>query len=184
MDEEIAFLRQHMDETGTKEIAGSLFIQGRINQQDVILVKSGIGKVNAAITATLLMELFQPSQVINTGTAGGTGDHLEVGDIVIGTETVHHDADVTGFNYQYGQVPGMPPVFKASKSLVLAVQKVLDELQVPNHIGLIATGDSFMDKPEKINKVKRTLSGCHCFGNGSSSNCTGLFSVRGTFCHH
>src|SRR5699024_12271248 len=102
----------------TDTVAGALFIQGGLNSKQVILVKSGIGKVNAAMTATILMEKFNPTAIINTGTAGGFSEQLEVADLVIGEESVNHDVDVSGFDYAYGILPGIADRCQAAYNLV------------------------------------------------------------------
>ncbi|WP_163115820.1 5'-methylthioadenosine/S-adenosylhomocysteine nucleosidase, partial [Acinetobacter baumannii] len=81
---------------------------GKINGVDVALLKSGIGKVAAAIGTTLLLEHFRPDVVINTGSAGGLDAKLNVGDIVVSTEVRYHDADVTAFGYEPGQMAQCP----------------------------------------------------------------------------
>ena len=118
MDEEIEFIKSEMDNKQEFEIANSLFIEGTINDNLVVLVKSGIGKVNAAMTTTILIERFQPSHIINTGSAGGFDNSLEVGDVVVGKQLVYHDVDVTAFNYEFGQVPQLPPTFKSDDELI------------------------------------------------------------------
>src|SRR5699024_4869144 len=86
---------------------------------------------------------------------GGFSEQLNVADLVIGNETVHHDVDVTGFDYAYGQVPGLPERYKADNQLIGTAEKVLAQLKINHKIGLIATGDAFMNDPEKINSVKQ-----------------------------
>lgn len=94
MDEEIALLMEKMTNKKEATIANCLFVQGELLGQDVVLLKSGIGKVNAAMATTIMHERYAPSKVINTGSAGGFSKGLEVGDIVISTQVVHHDVDV------------------------------------------------------------------------------------------
>jgi 5''-methylthioadenosine/S-adenosylhomocysteine nucleosidase len=81
----------------------------------VVLVESGIGKVEAGITTEHLIVEFQADVVINSGSAGGIGDGLHVGDVVVSTATAYHDVDATAFGYQYGQLPGQPARFEASQ---------------------------------------------------------------------
>lgn len=154
MDEEIEFIKSEMDNKQEFEIANSLFIEGTINDNLVVLVKSGIGKVNAAMTTTILIERFQPSHIINTGSAGGFDNSLEVGDVVVGKELVYHDVDVTAFNYEFGQVPQLPPTFKSDDELIEKAISILDELKINYQSGLIATGDSFMSDVERVKQVK------------------------------
>lgn len=150
MDEEIAVLQEAMSHKKKQQIANVLFIEGEIAEQEVVLLKSGIGKVNAAMATTLLIENFQADIVINTGTAGGFSSDLNVGDIVIGSELVHHDVDVTAFDYVLGQVPELPATFKSDQALIKASKKVLEQLGINSLIGLVATGDSFMSDPMLI----------------------------------
>lgn len=157
MDEEIALLKEVMDITNETEIANSLFIEGRLDGKKVVLVKSGIGKVNAAMTTTILMEKYAPSYVINTGSAGGFSDKLAVGDVVISRDVVHHDVDVTAFDYVYGQVPNMPASFKANEEMIQQTESILKELKIQSEIGLIATGDSFMSDPNRVTFVRETF---------------------------
>src|SRR5690625_3139884 len=154
MDEEIEYIQHIMTDKNNIEIANVLFIEGKIGSQQVVLLKSGIGKVNAAMATTILMERFAPSYVINTGSAGGFTNHLKVGDIVIANEVVHHDVDVTAFNYTYGQVPNLPPTFLADETLMNKVKITLDTLSIPYQIGLLGTGDSFMSEEQRIASVK------------------------------
>lgn len=153
MEEEVEMVLQQMDDYKKHLVANGVFYEGKINDQEVILLQSGIGKVNAAMGTTILIERFQPDVVINTGSAGGFDKALNVGDIVISSEVVHHDVDVTGFDYELGQVPNMPVTFAANASLIKKVETILEQLKVNSKVGLIGTGDVFMNKPERINDV-------------------------------
>lgn len=151
MDEEVAILREKISNRQETTVAGSVFYTGTLNGYDVILLKSGIGKVNAAISTTILLQQFKPDYVINTGSAGGHLATLNVGDIVISSEVRHHDVDVTIFNYEYGQVPGLPAAFKADENLIALAEKSAEgNTNVQVVTGLIATGDSFMNDPERV----------------------------------
>ncbi|GAB3795164.1 5'-methylthioadenosine/S-adenosylhomocysteine nucleosidase [Virgibacillus kimchii] len=159
MDEEVAILLDNMTEREEHTVANCLFVKGRIHGKKVVLLKSGIGKVNAAMATTIMHERFKPAQVINTGSAGGFHDDLEIGDIVISTDVVHHDVDATAFDYEYGQVPGMPLSYQADSKLVDKVMYALDKLELPYKKGLIATGDSFMDDEHRVRFVKEKFNG-------------------------
>ncbi len=155
MDEEVELLKEKMDILETERIANSDFYVGKLEGKEVVLLKSGIGKVNAAIATTILFERYQPGFVINTGSAGGFHNDLEVGDLVISTEVVHHDVDVTAFDYKYGQVPGLPASFQADPILIekaMLAAKKLDEIEAMK--GLISTGDSFMQAEAKVQFVR------------------------------
>lgn len=157
MDEEIAILLQHIQRKEHVNIAGCAFIQGELHGKDVILLKSGIGKANAAMATTIMHERFHPDYVINTGSAGGFMNELEVGDIVISNAVVQHDVDVTGFDYEYGQIPNMPQYFQADKTLMKQTEEVLKGLEVRYQIGVIATGDVFMNDPDRVSFVRNTF---------------------------
>lgn len=148
MDEEIALLLENITEKEEITIANCLFVKGKLYDKEVVLLKSGIGKVNAAMATTIMHERFNPAHIINTGSAGGFSKNLKIGDIVISTEVVHHDVDVTAFDYAYGQVPGMPAAFPADADLVLKAAEAINKLSVNYEEGLIATGDSFMEDPD------------------------------------
>jgi adenosylhomocysteine nucleosidase len=155
MEQEVAILKSHLENISETKVSEFTFYQGKIGNSDVVLVQSGIGKVASAIATTLVINLFKPNYVINTGSAGGFDPELKVGDIAIGSELVHHDVDVTAFNYEFGQVPGMPATFKSDTQLVEAAQSVIGNMEnVTCKTGLVATGDSFMCDPERINETR------------------------------
>lgn len=155
MEEEVVILRDKIEDRRTETIAGCEFTLGKMNGADVILLRSGIGKVNAAMSTTILLEKFKPDFVVNTGSAGGYNPDLNVGDVVISSEVRHHDVDVTAFGYEYGQVPKLPPAFEADSELVdiaVAAAKEIEDIQVVK--GLIATGDTFMNDPKRVDYIK------------------------------
>jgi len=154
MDEEIAFLLNHISDQKEITIANSLFIQGRLAGSDVVLLKSGIGKVNAAMGTTIMHERFSPTYVINTGSAGGFATDLVVGDIVISSHVVHHDVDATAFDYAYGQVPQMPAMYEADADLIDRSATVLKKMNINSRTGVIATGDSFMQDPLRVQDIR------------------------------
>lgn len=155
MEEEVSLLREQIENKQTEVIAGCEFIAGTLGNKEIILLRSGIGKVNAAMSTTILMERYQPDVVINTGSAGGYNPELKVGDLVISTEVRHHDVDVTIFGYEYGQVPQLPPAFKADQGLIDAAAKAALQLEdIQAVTGLIATGDSFMNDPVRVEFVR------------------------------
>ncbi|RAU19366.1 5'-methylthioadenosine/S-adenosylhomocysteine nucleosidase [Nitrincola tibetensis] len=157
MDQEIELLKNTLADCQSFSVAGYEFHQGHMHGVDVILLKSGIGKVNAAIGTAVLLHDFKPDCVINTGSAGGFDPSLTVGDVVISKEVLHHDADLTIFGYRPGQLPGMPPAFIPDPLLSDIAEFCINQIEgVATVHGLIATGDSFMNKPEKV-EATRTL---------------------------
>ncbi|ARI76982.1 5'-methylthioadenosine/S-adenosylhomocysteine nucleosidase [Halobacillus mangrovi] len=154
MDEEIELLQSKMEHTTQQEIAGVLFIEGTLHGKSVVLLKSGIGKVNAAMSATILHERFNIDSVINTGSAGGFAKDLEVGDVVISNLVTHHDVDVTAFQYEYGQVPGMPSMYPADETLIEQAMAAVEKTNAKAKRGIIATGDSFMHEQSRVDFVR------------------------------
>ena len=155
MEEEVALLREQIENKQTEITAGCEFTTGTIQDREVVLLKSGIGKVNAAMSTTILLAKYKPNVVINTGSAGGYNPDLKVGDLVISSEVRHHDVDVTIFGYEYGQVPQLPPAFAADQALIEVAKKAANKLDgVQTVTGLITTGDSFMNDPERVEFVR------------------------------
>ncbi|OMF61841.1 5'-methylthioadenosine/S-adenosylhomocysteine nucleosidase [Paenibacillus sp. FSL R5-0490] len=155
MEEEVTLLRDKIEDKQQDTIAGCEFTAGKMNGADVVLLRSGIGKVNAAMSTAILLERYKPDYVINTGSAGGFNPELNVGDTVISTEVRHHDVDVTAFGYEYGQVPQLPAAFEADHSLVQVAEacaREIGDIQVVR--GLIATGDSFMSDPARVDYIR------------------------------
>lgn len=107
MEEEILLLKSKMSNKKEWTEAKADFIEGQIGEVEVVLVRCGIGKVNAALTTTLLLAKHDIDLIVNTGSAGGIGAGLHVGDVVIASEMAYHDVDATVFGYSIGQVPQM-----------------------------------------------------------------------------
>ena len=156
MEQEVALLRAQMNDVETLSLAGCEFYRGTLAGQNVVLTRSGIGKVAAAVATTLLLDHFAPDCVINTGSAGGFDPELHIGDVVISSEVRHHDVDVTGFGYEIGQVPRLPAGFTADEQLKAIARAAISELpaSIQCKEGLICTGDQFMCDPVRIAKAR------------------------------
>lgn len=155
MEQEVTLLRAQIENLKTHTIAGFEFYTGQLAGKDIILLRSGIGKVNAAISTTILLHHFKPNSVINTGSAGGFDPDLEVGDLVISNAVTHHDVDLTPFGYAAGQVAGLPEVFTPDAHLIAQAEKALANLGGINYkLGLIASGDRFMHQPADVSATR------------------------------
>ncbi|ELQ6216552.1 5'-methylthioadenosine/S-adenosylhomocysteine nucleosidase [Cronobacter dublinensis] len=157
MEEEVTLLRDKIDNRQTLNIAGCEIYTGTLNGVDVALLKSGIGKVSAAMGATLLLEHCKPDVVINTGSAGGLAPSLKVGDIVVSDEVRYHDADVTAFGYEYGQMAGCPAAFKADNKLIAAAQATIEQLNLHAVRGLVVSGDAFINGSVNLAKIRHNF---------------------------
>ncbi|MCL1044005.1 5'-methylthioadenosine/adenosylhomocysteine nucleosidase [Shewanella sp. 1_MG-2023] len=150
MEPEVAHLIETMTNPVHSTVAGIEFVEGQLSGQDVVVTRSGIGKVAASIATTLVINNFNVNAVINTGSAGGFVDSLSIGDIVISSEVRHHDVDVTAFGYEIGQMASQPAAFIPDAKLVEAAKAAISSLGEAQVIeGLIATGDSFICDPER-----------------------------------
>ncbi len=162
MEEEVVALRSALLNVDESEAGGFRFIRGTLDGAEVVLLRCGIGKVNAAVGCALLIDRFRPSFVLNTGSAGGIDPALTFGDVVVSDGLLYHDVDVTAFGYADGQLPGQPAVFTVDAALVAAAERAVDRLKMEGRLpanlrhlrGLIASGDVFMHDPIKIAAVR------------------------------
>ncbi len=155
MEPEVAILKAKLSNCEASTYAGYTFYQGQLDDNDVVIVQSGIGKVAAALATAILIDRFQPDYIVNTGSAGGFEPSLKVGDIVISSEVRYHDVDLTVFGYEIGQLPANPAAYIPHETLVTAAKAGIDKLEnIQTMIGLITTGDTFMTKEDDIAKAR------------------------------
>nr|WP_314997119.1 5'-methylthioadenosine/S-adenosylhomocysteine nucleosidase [uncultured Prevotella sp.] len=121
------------------------------NDSNIVLQKSGIGKVNAAIGATMMIEKHHPDVIISSGCAGGADPSLNVGDVVVAMETTYHDA-YCGDNCAYGQIMGMPKRYELADKLIAIVQQFGSDCHAIT-MGLTVSGDWFVDSREKMREI-------------------------------
>ncbi|CAM2826481.1 5'-methylthioadenosine/adenosylhomocysteine nucleosidase [Fructilactobacillus fructivorans] len=157
MDEEIKSLKSALKDEKEKDINGIKFYDGTIDGQHVILVKSGIGKVEAGITAAILLENFNVDVLIHSGSAAGIGNGLSVGDLVISTQTAYHDVDATAAGYEYGQLPGQPARFDASNVWINKISDASKDTGINPKRGLIVTGDQFIAGQKMIDDILKNF---------------------------
>ena len=156
MEEEVAALKEAMDIEEIKEIASMTFYKGVLCGKDVIVVRSGVGKVNAAICAQILAGNFHVDTLINTGIAGSLDARIDIGDMVISADAVHHDMDASAFGDPVGQVPRMDTfTFPADKKLAELAKEVNEEVnpEIKTFIGRVATGDQFVASQEVKDRI-------------------------------
>ena len=154
MPEELVYLIQHLDDSNEEKILGNSYYTGKIGSTELVLVESGIGKVMSAMSVAILADHFQVDAVINTGSAGAVASVIAVGDVVIADKLAYHDVDVTAFCYDYGQMAQQPLYFESDKKFISFIQESLSKLDQTWHLGLIATGDSFVAGEDKIKAIK------------------------------
>lgn len=154
MEQEVIALVKELDNQVIIKKANQTFYDGKISGREVTIVQSGIGKVNAAIAAALLIEIFYVDAVVNTGSAGGIGKDLSVGDLVVSTKLAYNDADARVFGYEFGQIPQMPKYYLADKKLIKLVEEAAFETNWKLESGLIVSGDSFISSEKRIQEIK------------------------------
>ena len=151
MELEVEQLKSKMTINRIVNKASMDFFVGTLNDVDVVIVRSGIGKVNAALCVQILADVFQVTHVINTGVAGSLNASLDIGDILVSKDAIHHDMDVTVFGYQLGEVPQMGcREFLADKDMIDAAVASCKEVNpdINVRIGRVVSGDQFISSKE------------------------------------
>ncbi len=164
MEEEVAVLKQDMMVEETSEYASMQFYKGVLCGKNVVIVRSGIGKVNAAICAQVLVDKFGVDILINTGIAGSLDATVDIGDMVISTDLVQHDMDATIFGDPLGQVPRMDTFsFPADPVLVGKAIAANEEANpdIKTFTGRIVSGDQFVSSAEVKEKLVQNF-GARC----------------------
>lgn len=146
MHEEIESIKKLMSDISIQKKYELEFVIGKIHSKDVVLVQCGVGKVNAARTAQILIDQFNIEYIINVGTAGGLNEKLEIGDVVIGEKLLQHDFDITAGGHEKGYITDLGVYFYSDKELVSKAKNVMENMDEEFHVflGSIATGDVFV----------------------------------------
>lgn len=171
MDVEVKELISMLDNKKMTEIAGLKFYDGRLEGRDVVVVQSGISKVNAAMCTQILISEFKVDFMINTGVAGALHEDLDVLDVVISTDAIEYDVDAAAFGYKRGEIPGMEDsVFKADTNLV---EKIYDIIVSENNKykvfkGRVVTGDRFVADKKSKDVLRNEFGGYCCEMEGAA----------------
>lgn len=156
MEEEVAVLKQEMKIEETRTVAGMTFVKGELCGREAVVVRSGIGKVNAALCAQLLVTVFGADMLINTGIAGSLDAGIDIGDIVISTDALYHDMDATIFGDAPGQVPRMDVLsFPADERLVRLAREANEKANpdIRTFTGRVVSGDQFISSAEVKQRI-------------------------------
>lgn len=162
MEIEVKRLKDQMNITKVVKKASLEFNQGTYLGKEIVVVRSGIGKVNAAMCAQILISEFDVQLIINTGIAGGIADEVEIGDIVISRDALQHDMDAVAFGYEVGVIPQMDTsVFEADADIVDLAARVCKDKNsdINTHIGRVVSGDQFISGHEKKQWLQDTFNG-------------------------
>ena len=163
MEVEIASLKSAMKVSRMLKKAQMEFLEGELEGCQAVVVRSGIGKVNAAVCTQILVDEFGVDGVINTGIAGSLKAEINIGDIVLSTDVLHHDMDATGFGYPLGQIPQMDAFsFQADEQMRKLAKEVCEEVNPEIRVfeGRVVSGDQFISSREVKDKIKENFDGC------------------------
>lgn len=162
MDVEVAALKETITDKKTSTRAGMEFCEGKLGNTDVVVVQSGIGKVNAGCCVQILADCYEVTHIINTGVAGSLNNDINIGDIVVSTDAMYHDVDATVFGYAKGEVPQMGTVtFPADPVLRAAAVTAVAEAapEVKAFEGEVISGDQFISSHNKKLQLMRDFHG-------------------------
>lgn len=156
---EMLAIKNLMKNVTQRNIYNLIFITGEITGKECVLVKCGVGKVNAARTTQILIDEFKVSYVINVGSAGATTTELNIGDIVIGESLVQYDFDITSAgNYEKGEICDLGKFIKSDERLVDLCKKTIEDMKNDDFnikIGIIASADIFSNNPDNFARVRK-----------------------------
>ena len=169
MKEELDALKKYLELENEYEIFNLKLYEGKISDVDVVLVQSGIGKVNAARTTQILIDNIKVDYIFNIGVAGGLDKSLSVGDIVIGEKLVQHDFDITAFGHNKGFIPEVGDFIDADPYLInLANEVLLNDKEISVKHGVIASGDIFCTESRMSEKINKKFNALACEMEGAS----------------
>ena len=170
MDIEVENLISVMSDRKAETISGIVFHLGKIENTDCVVAKCGVGKVAAAVCAQTMILKYATDTLINVGVAGGIGEEIHIGDIVVSNGLVQHDMDTTAIGDEKGLISGLNLVtIPASKRLTeLVVSTAHDIYGKGVHVGIIATGDQFIGDGEKLKEIAGEFSASACEMEGGS----------------
>ncbi|MCR8969146.1 5'-methylthioadenosine/adenosylhomocysteine nucleosidase [Facklamia sp. 7083-14-GEN3] len=153
MEEEIRLLKDEISNIKIHNYYGFEFYHGSLSGKEVVLVQSGIGKVNASLSTVLMVDHFAVDLIINTGSAGGLSPDLAVGDLVIADGLIHHDVNLLAFGYDQGQMAGMPTIYQPDEKTSQLAYRLANENGQMAIRGLIASGDQFISDSQQVKTI-------------------------------
>ena len=162
MEDEVSAIRQLMNITDTQTIASMEFCCGTLKGKEAVVVQCGMGKVNAGICAQMLISVFGVNAVVNTGVAGSLNNDINIGDIVISTDAVQHDFDVSAIGFAKGEIPytGLY-AFEADKTLRAKAAEAVKAVSPDTGIfeGRVCSGDQFIASKEQKKRIIEQFNG-------------------------
>ena len=157
MREEVAPLLERIKDYREVEHANNVFYLANFSDKELVIAYSKIGKVNAALTASAMIEKFGADKLLFTGVAGALNPNLKIGDMLYATSLVQHDVDITAFGHPHGYVPETSVFIKSDDALNALASSVAAEKGIELKGGIIATGDQFICDNAKKEWLKATF---------------------------
>lgn len=171
MEVEVDYLKGRLEQATSQVIAGMEFVEGAFEGVPAVVVFCSVGKVNAGICVQILVDRFNVTSVINTGVAGSLDAVINIGDLVVSTDAVHHDMDVCNLGYKPGQVPGFETIFfPADDYLRMVVRQAAAEAAPDISVfdGRVASGDQFVRTNEEKQRIINTFAARCCEMEGAA----------------
>ena len=177
MDSEVTGIIERLSNISRLDRAGLSFYKGSYNGHECVIVKAGVGKVNAAMCTQLMIDAFQVDAIVNSGVAGALNPKLSIGDIVLGETAIEHDMDATGLGFAPGEIPGMEPGeafdgirFSASRELIDKAMQAASDVLPDTHVltGTVLTGDAFIASGAQKHRITELFSGDCCEMEGAA----------------
>ena len=171
MDVEVDALKKAADIKNITKIAAMEFCEGTLGEKSVVIVKCGMGKVNAGICANTLINDFNCTRIINTGVAGSLDNRIDIGDFVISTDAVQHDFTVEAIGFKKGEIPytglyAFPADETMRNSAVKAVKESAPDVNVFE--GRVCSGDQFISTKEQKDRIIADFGGLCCEMEGAA----------------
>ncbi|MCI8274211.1 MAG: 5'-methylthioadenosine/adenosylhomocysteine nucleosidase [Lachnospiraceae bacterium] len=163
MEEEVNQLKEMMEHVSVETRASMRFFKGTLEGKPAVVVRSGIGKVNAGICTQILADVYQVKAVVNTGIAGSLQARIDIGDIVLSTDTLQHDVEAEAFGYPVGQIPRMETLaFRADERLISCAEECCQRVNpdIKTFKGRVLSGDQFIADGKKKEWLVKTFDGC------------------------
>lgn len=180
MELEVETLKSEMSVSKIVKKANMDFYEGTLNGANVVIVRSGIGKVNASLCTQILVDIFNVTHIINTGVAGSLNAKLDIGDILVSKDALHHDVDVTIFGYKLGEVPQLGlREFPADEHLVTLALEACRKVNPDIHAipGRVVSGDQFISENEIKEKLIQEF-------HGDCAEMEGASIAHGAYLNH
>ena len=169
MSVEVEALKAKIDGAKTEKIGGSEFVSGKLHGKDVVIAQCGIGKVFAAIAAHTMILRYGATSIINTGVAGTLSQKIGILDLAISTAVVQHDMDTTAIGDAPGLISGINVIeIPASAALAETVARIAAAQGNKYELGIIASGDQFINSADKKSYIKNTFGAIACEMEGAA----------------